>query len=194
MLGGRDMEVTRRKFLKISGAMAATLAVAELGFDDKKAKAKASEFKIAELTPTPTICPYCSVGCGILVYASGSDVVYTEGDPDHPINEGTLCSKGTTLRQLYTTDRRVETPLYRAPGSDKWQEISWDEAMDKVVKNIKKSRDEGIVHKENGVTVNRTDNIAYIGGAALDNEECYLNHKLFRMGLGVSYLEHQARI
>ncbi|MCQ6274532.1 molybdopterin-dependent oxidoreductase [Bacillus sp. V3B] len=188
------MEVTRRKFLKISGAMAATLAVVELGFDDNKAKAKSSTFKIAELTPTPTICPYCSVGCGILVYASGSDVVYTEGDPDHPINEGTLCSKGTTLRQLYTTEKRVETPLYRAPGSDKWEEVSWDFALDKVVKNIKETRDRTVINKENGVTVNRTDSIAYIGGAALDNEECYLNHKLFRAGLGVSYLEHQARI
>ena len=84
------MEVTRRKFLKISGAMAATLAIADLGFDDKQAKAKSSTFKIAELTPTPTICPYCSVGCGILVYASGNDVIYTEGDPDHPINEGNI--------------------------------------------------------------------------------------------------------
>jgi formate dehydrogenase major subunit len=188
------MEVTRRKFLKISGAMAATLAVAELGFDDSKAKAKASTFKIAELTPTPTICPYCAVGCGILVYASGSDVVYTEGDPDHPINEGTLCSKGTTIRQIYTTEKRVTSPRYRAPGSDKWEEVDWDFALDKVVKNLKDSRDKGIIHQEHGVTVNRTDNIAYLGGAALDNEECYLNQKLFRAGLGLSFIEHQARI
>jgi formate dehydrogenase major subunit len=174
MLGGRNMEVTRRKFLKISGAMAATLAVIELGFDETYAKAKSSTFKIAELTPTPTICPYCAVGCGILVYASGSDVLYTEGDPDHPINEGTLCSKGTTVRQVYTSEKRITTPLYRAPGSDKWKEVDWEFAYDKVVKNIKETRDRTFIHQENGVTVNRTDAIAYLGGAALDNEECHL--------------------
>lgn len=188
------MEVTRRKFLKISGAMAATLAIADLGFDDKKAKAKASTFKISELTPTPTVCAYCSVGCGILVYASKDDVIYTEGDPDHPINEGTLCSKGTTIRQLYTSDKRITTPLYRAPGSDKWQEVDWEFAYDKIIKNIKETRDRGMIHKEDGVVVNRLDNIAYLGGAALDNEECHLNQKLFRAGLGLSFIEHQARI
>lgn len=188
------MEVTRRQFLKISGAMAATLAVVELGFDDTQAKAASGSFKIAELTPTPTICPYCSVGCGILVYASQNDVIYTEGDPDHPINEGTLCSKGTTIRQLYTTDKRITTPLYRAPGSDKWEEVDWEFAYEKVVKNIKESRDRGMIHQEKGAVVNRLDNIAYLGGAALDNEECHLNHKLFRAGLGLSFIEHQARI
>ena len=103
------------------------------------------------------------------------DVIYTEGDPDHPINEGTLCSKGTTIRQLYTSEKRITTPLYRAPGSDKWQEVDWEFAYDKVVKNIKETRDRGMIHQENGVVVNRLDNIAYLGGAALDNEECHLN-------------------
>lgn len=188
------MEVTRRQFLKISGAVAATLAVAELGFDEKSAKAKANEFKIAELKPTPTICPYCAVGCGILVYSDGKDVVYTEGDPDHPINEGSLCSKGTTLRQVYTSEKRVTKPLYRAPGSDKWKEVDWDFAIEKVAKNIKETRDRTFIQTENGMTVNRTDAIAYLGGAALDNEECHLLQKLFRAGLGLTYIEHQARI
>ena len=105
------MDVTRRQFIKISGAVAATLAVVELGFDDKKAKAKSGEFKIAELKPTPTICPYCAVGCGILVYSDGKDVVYTEGDPDSPINEGSLCSKGTTVRQVFTSEKRVDNTI-----------------------------------------------------------------------------------
>ncbi len=188
------MEVTRRQFIKISGAVAATLAVVELGFDEKGAKAKASEFKVAELKPTPTICPYCAVGCGILVYSDGKDVIYTEGDPDHPINEGSLCSKGTTVRQVYTSEKRVTTPLYRAPGSDKWKEVDWDFALDKVAKNIKETRDRTFIQTENGMTVNRTDSIAYLGGAALDNEECHLLHKLFRAGLGLTYIEHQARI
>jgi formate dehydrogenase major subunit len=188
------MDVTRRQFLKISGAVAATLAVVELGFDDKTAKAKASTFKIAELTPSPTICPFCAVGCGILVYATKNDVLYTEGDPDHPINEGTLCSKGTNIREKYTTDKRWTTPMYRAPGSDKWEEVDWDFAIEKVATRIKDTRDRTMVHKENGLIVNRTDSIAYLGGAALDNEECYVNQKLMRAGLGLTYIEHQARI
>ncbi len=189
-----ELNVTRRKFLKISGAVAATLAVVELGFDDKTARAKAKELKISALKPTPTICPYCSVGCGILVYSNGKDVVYTEGDPDHPINEGSLCSKGTTVRQVYTTEKRITKPLYRAPGSGEWEEVDWDFALDKVAKNIKDTRDRTFVQKENGHTVNKTEAIAYMGGAALDNEETYLLSKLFRAGLGLTYIEHQARI
>ncbi|MDQ0154374.1 formate dehydrogenase major subunit [Robertmurraya andreesenii] len=189
-----EVNVTRRQFLKLSGAVAATLAVVELGFDEKSAKAKSSEFKIAKIKPTPTICPYCSVGCGILVYATEDDVVYTEGDPDHPINEGTLCSKGTTVRQVYTSEKRITKPMYRAPGSSKWEEVDWEFALDKVTKNIKESRDKAFTHMKDGYPVNRTDNIAYLGGAALDNEECHLLHKFFRAGLGLTYIEHQARI
>ncbi|AGK56105.1 formate dehydrogenase subunit alpha [Bacillus sp. 1NLA3E] len=194
--GARTMEFTRRQFLKLSGATAATLAVVELGFDDMKAKAKAKDFKIAALKPTPTICPYCGVGCGILVYANaeGNDVVYTEGDPDNPINEGTLCSKGTTVRQVYTSDRRMKTPMYRAPGSDKWQEVEWDWALTKIAQKVKDTRDRTFVSQENGITVNKTEAIASLGGAALDNEETYLLSKLMRAGLGLTYLEHQARI
>lgn len=191
------MGVTRRQFLKLSGAVAATLAIAELGFSESDAKAAVREFKVKELTPTPTICPYCSVGCGILVYASEAedDVVYTQGDPDHPINEGTLCSKGTTVRQLYTSDRRMLNPLYRAPGSDRWEETTWDHAITRIAELMKDTRDRTFTHKdENGVVVNRLDTIAYLGGAALDNEECHLLHKLFRAGLGLTYIEHQARI
>lgn len=188
------IDVTRRQFLKLSGAMAATLAVVELGFNDKEAQARIKEFKVAEITPSPTICPYCSVGCGILVYAKDDDVVYTEGDPDHPINEGTLCSKGTTVRQVYTSENRIEKPMYRAPGSDKWEEVDWDWAINKVVENIKETRDRTFIHKEDGVVVNRTDAIGYLGGAALDNEECHVLQKLFRAGLGLTFIEHQARI
>lgn len=188
------MNVTRRQFLKLSGAMAATLAVVELGFDDLKAKASAKQFKIAKLKPTPTICPYCAVGCGILVYSNEKDVVYTEGDPDHPINEGTLCSKGTTVRQVYTSDRRVKKPMYRAPGSDKWEEKEWDWTLNKIAEKMKETRDRTFITNENGMTVNKTEAIACMGGAALDNEETYLLSKLMRAGMGLTYIEHQARI
>jgi formate dehydrogenase major subunit len=188
------MEFTRRQFLKLSGATAATLAVVELGFDDKKARAATKEFKIAELKPTPTICPFCGVGCGILVYANDKDVVYTEGDPDHPINEGTLCSKGTTVRQIYTSEKRVKKPMYRAPGADKWKEVEWDWALAKIAEKVKDTRDRTYKTVENGITVNKTEAIASMGGAALDNEEVYLLSKLMRAGLGLTYIEHQARI
>lgn len=188
------MDFTRRQFLKLSGATAVTMAVVELGFDDKKAKASTKEFKIAALKPTPTICPFCGVGCGILVYAKDDDVVYTEGDPDNPINEGTLCSKGTALRQVYTSEKRVKKPMYRAPKSDKWKEVEWDWALTKIAEKIKETRDRTFVPQLNGVTVNKVESIASMGGAALDNEEVYLLSKLMRAGLNLTYIEHQARI
>jgi formate dehydrogenase major subunit len=187
------MNVSRRQFLKLSGATAATLALVELGFNEKEVKAKSKDFKIAELKPTPTICPYCSVGCGILVYATENDVVYTEGDPDHPINQGSLCSKGTSIRQLYTSEKRELKPLYRAPGSSKWEEKEWDWMLDKITERVKESRDNSFQIAKDGMTVNRTEAIASLGGAALDNEETYIIQKLMR-GLGLTYIEHQARI
>ena len=188
-------DLSRRQFLKLSGATAATLAVVELGFDPNEAKAQSKELKIARTTTTPTICPYCSVGCGILVHVNEAkdDVVFTEGDPDHPINKGSLCSKGTSIRQLYTSERRLKKPLYRAPGSDKWEEKEWDWTLDRIAKNIKKTRDDNFTERENGITVNRNEAIASLGGAALENEECYLISKFMR-GLGSTFIEHQARI
>jgi formate dehydrogenase major subunit len=197
MMGRRlemvEMNLNRRQFLKLSGAAAATLAVVELGFNEKKAYATTKEFKIAQATVTPTICCYCGVGCGILVHTKNNTVVYTEGDPDNPINEGKLCSKGTTIRQLYTSEKRLTKPLYRAPGSSKWEEKDWDWMLDKIASRTKETRDHSFVEVEQGITVNKTEKIASLGGAALDNEETYLLSKLMR-GLGVVYLEHQARI
>ena len=188
-------DLSRRQFLKLSGATAATLAVVELGFNPKEAKAQSREFKIARTTTTPTICPYCSVGCGILVHVNEAkdDVLFTEGDPDHPINRGSLCSKGTSIRQLYTSDRRLEKPLYRAPGSATWEEKDWEWTLNKIAENIKATRDNTFTEKENGITVNRTEAIASLGGAALENEECYMISKFMR-GIGTTFIEHQARI
>jgi anaerobic selenocysteine-containing dehydrogenase len=188
-----DMIMNRRQFLKLSGATAATLAVVELGFNEKKAYAQTKGLKIDKATVTPTICCFCGVGCGILVHTKKHTVVYTEGDPDNPINEGKLCSKGTTLRQIYTSEKRVTKPRYRAPGSSKWEEKDWTWMLDTIAKRAKETRDASFVEKENGITVNKTEKIASLGGAALDNEETYLVSKLMR-GLGVTYLEHQARI
>ncbi|GIN62719.1 formate dehydrogenase-N subunit alpha [Robertmurraya siralis] len=186
--------VSRRQFLKLSGAMAATLAIIELGFDEKKIYADSKNIKIFGVKPTPTICPYCAVGCGILVYSKDNDVIFTEGDPDHPINEGTLCSKGTTLRQVFTSDRRIEKPMYRAPGSNKWEEKDWNWMLNKIAEKIKDTRDRTFIESEGGAIVNKVESIACMGGAALDNEEDYLLSKLMRGGLGLTFIEHQARI
>jgi formate dehydrogenase major subunit len=188
-----EINLNRRQFLKLSGATAATLAVVELGFNEKKAYASTKEFKIAKSTVTPTICCFCGVGCGILVHTKDNTVVYTEGDPDNPINEGKLCSKGTTIRQLYTSEKRIKKPLYRAPGSNKWEEKDWEWMYETIAKRTKETRDKTFVVSEDGMTVNKTEAIASLGGAALDNEETYLLSKMMR-GLGVTYLEHQARI
>ena len=188
-----EINLNRRQFLKLSGATAATLAVVELGFNENEVHASTKEFKIAKATVTPTICAFCGVGCGILVHTKDNTVVYTEGDPDSPVNEGTLCSKGTTIRQVYTSEKRLTKPLYRAPRSKKWEEKSWDWMYETIAKRTKETRDRTFVEKENGMFVNKTEAIASLGGAALDNEETYLLAKMMR-GLGVVYLEHQARI
>lgn len=193
-------EISRRDFLKLSGATAATLAVVSLGFDENTAKAQAAELKTANMKPTPTICPFCSVGCGILAYANEETVVYTEGDPDHPINRGSLCSKGTTTRQIYTSEKRVTKPMYRAAGSSEWEEKDWEWMLNTIADRVKTTRDasfiETVTDKESGkdFAANKVESIASFGGAALDNEECYALSKLMRGGLGLTYIEHQARI
>ena len=192
-----DKQMSRRTFLKLSGVTAASLAVVELGFDVDQAKADALKLKTEGLKGTETICPYCSVGCGILIYANeaGNDVIYSEGNPDHPINEGTLCSKGAAMRQLYTSENRMTKPLYRAPGADKWEEKSWDWMFEQIADRVYETRKNTFTEKnEDGKLVNRTDSIASYGGVSLNNEETYLVNKLMRAGLGVTYLEHQARL
>ncbi len=185
------MEMTRRAFLGISGAAALAGGVS-VSFPSDAAPAQTS--KIVYNKETTTICPYCGVGCGIIVQTRDGRIVNTEGDPDHPINEGALCPKGASLSQLSDNPNRLTQPLYRAPFAKEWKEVSWDWAIDKIAENVKKSRDASFMLKnEKGETVHRTDAIASVGSAALDNEECYLYQKFLR-GLGLVYIEHQARI
>lgn len=142
-----------------------------------------------------TICPYCSVGCGLLIATDeNGHISNAEGDPDHIINRGGLDPKSVSVRQLSISDLRLKKVQYRAPGSDKWEEKSWDWAIDTIVKRIKQTRDATFETKdENGVTVNRTRAIGWLGGAANNNEDCYLAVKLMR-ALGLVWIEHQARI
>jgi len=192
----------RRQFLAstgkgVGGALAAlALAVAA----PKKAAAlpdvgpiEGRPLKIAYAKDTTSICPYCGVGCGLLVSSRDGKIINIEGDPDHPINEGALCSKGGSVFQIANNDRRLDKVRYRASGASDWQEVDWDWAIDKIAKNFINARNATFVKEEDGVTVNRTDGVACFGGAALDNEECYLLSKLTR-AMGLVRIEHQARI
>jgi len=184
------MAMTRRAFFKVSGVTTGA-ALAGL-FDTASVQAKAERLhsRIRYAKQTTTICPYCAVGCGQIVSASDGKVINIEGDPDHPINEGALCSKGSALYQVANNARRLTKVKYRAPGSNHWEEKSWDWAIDRISRRIKETRDAELA---DGRAVNRIESIAALGGAALDNEECYLYTKFMR-ALGVVYLEHQARI
>ena len=143
---------------------------------------------------TATICPYCAVGCGIIVGTQDGRVVNTEGDPDHPINQGALCSKGSALRQLINSDQRITKPMYRAPNVGQWKEVEWDWVLNEIAQRVKQTRDANWIETDaSGCTVRRTEAIAAVGSAALDNEECSLLVKALR-SMGLVYLEHQARI
>lgn len=196
------MQLSRRDFLKASGAGMGGLVLLGAMGSKSGASPKAIPLKKQPLGETFTICCYCGVGCGALATADGGKVINIEGNPDHPINEGTLCSKGQALSQFRTIDgkdnpRRLTRPLYRRPGGTQWEEISWDEAIDSIAKKIKKTRDDNWVESvtvgDKTYPVNRTDGIGSFGGGELDNEECYLLVKMAR-ALGLVYIEHCARI
>ncbi len=188
------MKVTRRDFIKISGVTATGLFFSQLGFDLSPVSAYAHGLRIKGAKETTTICPYCAVGCGIICHSSRGKVINTEGDPDHPINQGALCAKGAALYQWVNNKNRVTTPLYRAPGSDRWKSVSWNWALDEIAKRVKAARDEGFTKlNAKGQVVNRMESIAHVGSAALDNEECWTLQAMMR-ALGLVYIEHQARI
>jgi formate dehydrogenase major subunit len=187
------MEMNRRTFLTSAGVMAGAFSDF-LGLDLSATEAYAQDAAVERGKITTTICPYCAVGCGAIVTAAGGRVVNIGGDPDHPINQGSLCSKGNAILQIANSERRLTKVKYRAPGASAWEEKDWDWAITRIAENIKRTRDETLVAKDaEGRVVNRTEGIACLGGAALDSEECYAYSKLAR-ALGVVYLEHQARI
>jgi formate dehydrogenase major subunit len=181
-----------------AGAAAATTA---LGFDLRPAQAAARELKIARTTETRSVCPYCAVGCGVVIHTLGDrannvkpTVVHIEGDTESPINRGTLCPKGISLKQYVVNERRLTRPLYRAPGAADWTPISWDEALTRLARRVKDTRERGFEEIDSeGRVVNRLRNLALIGGCTDTNEINYLLGKL-RFGLGVLAYENQARL
>jgi len=193
------MNPTRRDFFKIGllGGAATTV----FGFDLAPAYAQLRELKIARATETRSTCPYCSVSCGVIIYTLGDkaknvtpQVIHVEGDPDHPINRGTLCPKGASLEQDILNPRRLLKPQVRRPGSDHWEDISWDVALDEISHRVKKTRDETFVDVDaQGKMANRCEGIAFTGGCTDTNEFNFLVVKTMR-SLGVCYLENQARV
>lgn len=193
------MDVSRRSFLKTGVVGGIGLSI--LGFDLQPLYAQSAAFKISRTTETRSTCPYCSVSCGVIIHTIGDraknvtpQVVHVEGDPDHPINRGTLCPKGSSLQQDIVNDRRLMKPQVRRPGSDHWEDIPWDQAIDEIATWTKKTRDAGFLEKDDkGVTVNRLENLAFTGGCTDTNEFNYLVVKTMR-SMGVTCLENQARV
>ena len=193
------MEISRRAF--IQGTITGGVVASAFGFDVAPVSAQAKTLKISRTTETRSTCPYCSVSCGVIIHTLGDraknavpQVVHVEGDPDHPINRGTLCPKGASLQQDILNDRRLLKPQVRRPGSDHWEDIEWDTAVGEIAGWVKKTRDATFVEKDaRGRIVNRCEGIAWTGGCTDTNELNYLVVKTMR-SLGVVYLENQARV
>jgi formate dehydrogenase major subunit len=193
-------ELTRREILKF-GAAGAVAGFSSLGFDVAVAEATTVKqgLRIEGAKVAHSVCPYCAVGCSLLAYTrkngnGKTELLQIEGNPDSPVNEGTLCPKGASAMELAISTRRVQSPLYRAPGASNWKKVSWDFVLDGLARRIKAARDRTFVAKDaDGNVVNRAEGLAFAGGAAFSNEEGYLATKLMR-GLGLVYLEQQARV
>jgi formate dehydrogenase major subunit len=191
---GTAMTIGRREWVKgvASGSVALTL-----GDLITAQPSRAAELKLAGAKEFTTACNFCSCGCGMVGHVIDGKLVNLEGDPDHVVNEGALCVKGSAMLATHESPQRLGTPRYRAPGSDHWVDISWDDALDKLARKLKATRDATWVatdkHGDKEYPANRTDAIALLGGAQNTNEECYLWTKLGRL-LGTNYVEHQARL
>ena len=193
------MDLSRRSFLKTG--VAGAVGLSALGFDLQPLRAQSSTLRMSRTTRTRSTCPYCSVSCGVIIHTIGDgaknvtpQVVHVEGDPDHPINRGTLCPKGASLLQDIVNDRRLLKPQVRRPGSDHWEDISWDQAIDEIATRTKELRDATFMETDkNGKAVNRLESLAFAGGCTDTNEFNYLVVKSMR-SMGVTCLENQARV
>lgn len=195
------MKMNRRQFFKIGAAGVSSSGLAMLGFSPREALAEARAFKLARTTETRSTCPYCSVSCGVIMYSLGSgaknvkgSIIHIEGDPDNPVNRGTLCPKGAGLLDMVKSPNRLKHPEYRAPGSDKWQRITWDEAFERIARLMKDDRDQNFVQSnDKGQVVNRWLSTGFLASSASSNESGYLTHKVIRT-LGMVAMDTQARI
>ena len=188
--------VSRRDMLKLTLSAGAGLAVSGI-LDMPTVRAASQKLKLSQVNEYTTSCNFCSCGCGMVAAVRDGKLISMEGDYDHLVNRGSLCVKGISMFATHASPNRLGAPRYRAPGSDHWEDISWDDAIDRIAKKIHKVRNETWIATEKlgdtEVPVNRTDAIAFMGGAQNTNEECYLFQKALRL-LGTAYVEHQARL
>ena len=195
------MDMNRRQFFRVSGAGLAASSLVALGFSPSAVAAETRQFKLLKTTETRNTCPYCSVGCGIIMYGIGdraknvvTDIVHIEGDPDHPVNRGTLCPKGAGLLDFVHSPHRLKYPQIREPGATEWKRVSWDDAMTRLVKLMKADRDANFVATNaEGKPVNRWTTTGMLCASASSNESGYLTHKAMR-SLGMLVFDNQARV
>ena len=195
------MKASRREFLKLTAAGLGATSMVSLGFSAAPALAEVRAFKLAHTTETRNTCPYCSVGCGIIVHGLGdrsknarSEIVHIEGDPDHPVNRGTLCPKGASLLDFVKSGNRLKFPEYRGPGETEWKRVSWDFALDRIARLMKDDRDASFTAKNAaGLTVNRWLSCGFLAASASSNEAGYLTHKFLR-AVGMTAIDNQARV
>jgi formate dehydrogenase major subunit len=195
------MDMNRRQFFRVSGAGLAASSLAALGFSPATALAETRHFKLARATEVRNTCTYCSVGCGILMYSLGdraknvkAEIFHIEGDPDHPVNRGTLCPKGAGLLDFVHSPNRLKYPEIREPGSKEWKRVSWDDAMDRLAKLMKADRDANFVASNaDGKVVNRWTSTGMLCASASSNETGYLTHKTMR-SMGMLVFDNQARV
>ncbi|CAG0992498.1 Formate dehydrogenase-O major subunit [Rhodocyclaceae bacterium] len=195
------MKLNRRQFFKICAAGMGGSSVTMMGFSPTPALAEVRAFKLARATETRNMCPYCSVSCGVLIYSTGdksknakADIIHIEGDPDNPVNRGSLCPKGAGLLDMVKSQNRLKFPEVREPGSSEWKRISWDEAINRIAKHMKTDRDANFMtQNKDGVTVNRWPTTGFLASSAASNEAGYLTVKTVR-ALGITALDTQARI
>jgi len=195
------MDMNRRQFFKVCGAGLAGSSLAMMGYSPQPVLAEVRNFKLARTTETRNTCPYCAVGCGVIMYSLGdkaknakAEIIHIEGDPDHPVNRGTLCPKGAGLLNFVHSESRLRYPEVREPGSKEWKRISWDEALTRVAKHVKADRDKNFIAKsEAGLTVNRWLSAGFLAASASSNETGYITGKIVR-SLGIVAFDNQARV
>lgn len=198
-----NMPLSRRSLLRHGGAAAAGSVMGALGFgaSEQAVAATVRPFKLARTTETRNTCPYCSVACGLIMYSLGDRsknatpaIVHIEGDPDHPVNRGTLCPKGAALLDFVHSETRTKFPMHREPGAARWERVSWDFALDRIARLMKADRDLNLVQKnQDGVTVNRWTTTGFLAASATTNETAFLTYKVVRSA-GMVVFDNQARV
>lgn len=195
------MQIDRRQFFKICSTGLGGSSIALMGFSPSQALAEVRAFKLERATETRNTCPYCSVSCGVLIYSQGdraknakNEIIHIEGDPDHPVNRGTLCPKGAALLDFVKSPSRLKFPEVREAGGSEWKRISWDEAFSRIAKLMKADRDANfIAQNADGTTVNRWLSTGFLAASASSNESGYITHKVVR-SLGILSFDNQARV